>query len=118
MKNPLKSPKIAAKIHLNLAVVWVFLMIPTVLYWSQSVLWVGIMSCYALFGAHMSSYQSATGAGVDEATRLKLNAIADALAHLMENSSDTSEFLRPHVEELRRTVGIEKDPDYEEDPQD
>jgi len=111
MKNFLKDNKAAARVHLSLAALWVVLMVPTVLFWANSVLWVGIMSCYALVGAHMASYQAAASAGVDEATRLKLNAIADALAHFMENSDNHGEYLQPYVDELRRTVGIEKEVD-------
>lgn len=111
MKNFLSSNKVAVKVHLSLAALWVALMPPTVLFWKDSVLWIGVMSCYALVGAHLASYQAAASAGVDEATRLKLNAIADALAHLMENSDPPTEFLQPYVQELRRTVGIEEEVD-------
>lgn len=71
-------------------------------------MWVGLMSAYALAAAHLASYQAAASSGVDEASRLKLNALADALAHFMENSDNHSDYLQPYVDELRRTVGIEK----------
>lgn len=112
MHNFLKNPKVAAKVHLSLAAIWAVLVVPTVVLWSESVLWIGLMSCYALFAAHLASYQAAASAGVDEATRLKLNAMADALAHFMENSDSRDDYLQPYVDELRRTVGIEE---HEED---
>ncbi len=111
MLSFLKNPKTAAKVHLSLAAVWLVLIVPTVLLWPESVLWVALMSCYALMAAHLASYQAAASAGVDEATRLKLNAIADALAHFMENSDGYDDYLQPCVDELRRTVGIEKEVD-------
>jgi hypothetical protein len=110
MKNFFADSKSAAKVHITLAVVWLILIIPTVLFWAQSVLWVGIMSCYALFGAHLASYQAAASAGVDEATRRKLNAMAEALAHFMENSDTKDDpYLQPHVDELREAVGLDEE---------
>lgn len=111
MRNFLKNPKIAAKVHVTLAAIWCVLILPTVAYWRESILWVSLMSCYALFSSHLASYQAAASAGVDEATRLKLNAIADALAHFMEGSDGERQSLQPYVDELRRTVGIEKEVD-------
>lgn len=92
----------AVKVHVTLAAVWSLMAIPTVLYWSKSVLWVGVMSCYALFIGHIASYQAASGAGVDQATHEKLNAIADALADFLAEAGHAE-----HARELRRTVGLE-----------
>ena len=92
---------------MSLAAVWLALIAPTVIFWPESVLWVALMSCYALMAAHLASYQAAASAGVDEATRLKLNAIAEALAYFMENSDGSNQYLQPYVDELRKSVGLE-----------
>lgn len=39
--------------------VWISLLIPTLVWWSESVLWVAFMSLYANIGMHYTSYQSA-----------------------------------------------------------
>jgi uncharacterized membrane protein len=46
-------------IHASLAVFWAIAIIPTVLFWSNSVLWIGLISCYANSAAHFSGYQGA-----------------------------------------------------------
>lgn len=45
--------------HIILASVWVLLLIPTMLWWSKSVLWVIVISLYANFVGHWSAYQAA-----------------------------------------------------------
>lgn len=109
----------STKLHIILAVTWVILMYPTVKYWSESVLWIGIMSCYALFIGHVSSYEAAASAGVDEATHRKLNALASGMADVMEalmvvmpNTPEGDQSvtkLRGDIEELRRVVGLENE---------
>jgi hypothetical protein len=103
MKNFLKDPKKAAKVHVTLAAFWLAMMIPTLILWKDSVLWVSLMSCYALVGAHVASLQAAAGAGVDQATHDKLNAIADALADFLAEAGYAD-----HAKELRHTVGLEE----------
>lgn len=49
----------AAKLHLVLTIVWVLLIVPTILLWSQSILWIGFMSVYAIIATHWDAYQSA-----------------------------------------------------------
>jgi hypothetical protein len=44
--------------QLALAVVWALLAIPTALFWSNSVLWVGLMSVYACAGLHLGAFFS------------------------------------------------------------
>jgi hypothetical protein len=53
-------------VQLALATTWALLAIPTALFWSNSVLWVGLMSVYACAGLHLGAFfSSATN------TRLK-----------------------------------------------
>jgi low affinity Fe/Cu permease len=44
----------------------------------------------------------------DMAIQGKLNALADALSHLMEQHGDGSDAVRQHVRELRHAVGLEE----------
>jgi uncharacterized membrane protein len=48
-----------ATIHLVLGLVWVVLLVPTVLAWKDSILWVAFMSLYANVAGHWSAYQAA-----------------------------------------------------------
>ncbi len=45
-------------LHAWLAIVWVLLIIPTVLWWKDSILWVLIISIYANIVGHWGSYQA------------------------------------------------------------
>lgn len=38
-------------------IVWFILVIPTVLLWSESVLWVALISCYANAVGHFAAWQ-------------------------------------------------------------
>jgi hypothetical protein len=49
------SPQKAAVAHYCMAAVWALLVIPTLLFWSNSVLWVAAMSLYANFVGHLSA---------------------------------------------------------------
>lgn len=44
--------------HSALAGVWFLLIIPTILWWHDSVLWVGLISCYANAVGHFSAWQA------------------------------------------------------------
>lgn len=44
--------------HLTFAVVWTCLAVPTVLIWKDNILWVSLMSIYAIVVAHLSAYQA------------------------------------------------------------
>jgi hypothetical protein len=45
--------------HLVSIFVWVGLLVPTLLWWKDSILWVAIMSVYAIVISHWGAYQSA-----------------------------------------------------------
>lgn len=53
------DPKTWRRVHATLTVMWFLAVIPTVLWWSESVLWVGLISCYANAAAHFGAYQGA-----------------------------------------------------------
>lgn len=47
------------RFHLVAMVTWALLLIPTVLWWKESILWVAGMSLYANFVGHFGAYQAA-----------------------------------------------------------
>lgn len=47
------------RLHLALALTWLALLVPTTLWWRESVYWVAIMSLYANVVGHWSAYQGA-----------------------------------------------------------
>ena len=48
-----------SKIHLILALAWTILTIPTLLWWKNSILWVSLMSIYAIVISHLAAYSAA-----------------------------------------------------------
>jgi ABC-type lipoprotein release transport system permease subunit len=46
-------------IHLICLGIWIALIIPTILYWRESVFWVSLMSIYAIISTHWAAYQAA-----------------------------------------------------------
>jgi hypothetical protein len=49
------SPQRVAVLHYCMAAVWALLLIPTLIWWPTSVLWVAFMSLYANFVGHLSA---------------------------------------------------------------
>lgn len=47
--------------HLVMTFVWGILLIPTLLWWRQSVLWVALMSVWANLASHFSAWQASRG---------------------------------------------------------
>jgi hypothetical protein len=50
-----RKAALAAKAHYAMAGVWALLLIPTLIWWKNSVLWVATMSLYANFVSHLSA---------------------------------------------------------------
>jgi hypothetical protein len=48
-----------ARLHLALTFAWVLLVVPTLLWWKDSILWVSLMSWYAIVVSHLSAYAAA-----------------------------------------------------------
>lgn len=46
-------------VHLTLAIVWGLMAVPTVLLWADSVLYIGLISVYAIVIAHLAAYDAA-----------------------------------------------------------
>lgn len=55
----LNRPKTIRAINFWLTITWVFLAIPTVLWWKQSILWVAVASIYANVVSHYTAYLTA-----------------------------------------------------------
>lgn len=49
------KPGNAATLHYSAAAAWLLLLIPTLIWWSNSVLWVAAMSLYANFSSHLAA---------------------------------------------------------------
>ena len=47
------------KLHLGLTFLWAIAVVPTLLWWRESILWVAFMSLYANVVGHWSAYQAA-----------------------------------------------------------
>lgn len=50
--------KYLRRFHLASTVIWVLLIIPTVIWWKNSIVWIALMSAYALVQAHFASYMA------------------------------------------------------------
>jgi hypothetical protein len=53
------NARLLGRIHLALAVVWTGLLYPTVVWWKDSILFVGLISVYAIVVAHLAAYDAA-----------------------------------------------------------
>lgn len=47
------------RFHLIMCGIWIVLLVPSLLFWPNSVLWVIFLSLYANFASHFSAYQGA-----------------------------------------------------------
>lgn len=47
------------RIHIGFAIIWGLLLIPTVLWWANSILWVAGCSLYANVISHLAAYAGA-----------------------------------------------------------
>jgi hypothetical protein len=57
--HPAKRMRFSIRTHRVLAAVWAVTIIPSMLWWSDSVLWVQVMSIYAISVAHWAAGNSA-----------------------------------------------------------
>lgn len=58
LKKKFSDPKFWRAFHLTFTVIWLFLFIPTLVFWPQSILWLALMSCWANFVGHFSAWQA------------------------------------------------------------
>jgi hypothetical protein len=55
----LEKPEKLRHVHAVATVAWFVAVVPTVVWWKDSVLWVALMSCWANAAAHFSAWQGA-----------------------------------------------------------
>ncbi|MEV0584096.1 hypothetical protein [Nonomuraea sp. NPDC050310] len=53
------TSKLWARAQLGFALMWAVLIVPTLLWWRDSVLWVALMSAWANIAAHLAAWQAA-----------------------------------------------------------
>jgi hypothetical protein len=55
----MRAPKAAfyRHLHAGLTLMWALLIIPTLLWWKDSILWVSLMSLWANIAAHFAAWQ-------------------------------------------------------------
>ena len=56
---PDPKPRSLVRFHFAMMNVWALLVIPTVIWWKESILWVAFMSLYANFVGHFSGWDAA-----------------------------------------------------------
>ncbi len=54
-----KRAKMIVKVNLYLTVFWAALLIPSIIWWKESILWVIILSVYANVSGHYAAYIAA-----------------------------------------------------------
>jgi hypothetical protein len=47
------------QVHLIAVAIWVVLIIPTLIWWRTSILWIAFMSLYAIVTGHWGAYEAA-----------------------------------------------------------
>lgn len=57
--NRLDDASFHVKLNLIAIVVWAILLIPTVLYWKESIIYLVFMSWYAIFVSHIAAWVAA-----------------------------------------------------------
>lgn len=57
MADAWAKPKTWRRLHATLTLGWFAAIIPTVLWWRESVFWVALISCYANAAAHFGAWQ-------------------------------------------------------------
>lgn len=56
--NALLSPTFTTRFHATMTVIWLLLIVPTVLWWQNSITWVIVMSLWANIAAHAAAFQA------------------------------------------------------------
>jgi hypothetical protein len=62
---PKSKAGVWVRIHAVMTGTWAVLVVPTVIWWHDSVLWIGLISCYANAVGHFSAWQ---GSRAEEAS--------------------------------------------------
>lgn len=54
----LHDPKFTTEFHKWATIIWILLLVPSVLWWNQAILWIVLMSVWANIGSHWAAYQA------------------------------------------------------------
>lgn len=57
--DALHNPRILLRFHATATSIWILMIIPTLIWWSESVLWIALMSVWANIAGHWSAWQAA-----------------------------------------------------------
>lgn len=57
LKRLWSDPATWRRVHATATIVWFLAVVPTLVWWSESVLWVALMSCWANAASHFSAWQ-------------------------------------------------------------
>ena len=52
------DPAFTTQFHKWATIVWILLLVPSVLWWSETIMWVVLMSVWANIAGHWSAYQA------------------------------------------------------------
>jgi hypothetical protein len=77
-----------ARVHLFLALIWAVLTIPTLLWWKNSILWVSLMSIYAIVISHLAAYSAAHA---EKAASQALNESGEANKKIHAKNTEAAE---------------------------
>lgn len=58
IRAKLNDPKFTTEFHKWATIAWIILIIPSVLWWNQAIIWVVLMSVWANIAGHWSAYQA------------------------------------------------------------
>jgi hypothetical protein len=56
------KPKTRARVYLAVSAIWGLLLVPSIIWWRESVVWLVVMSWYANFGTSLSGWEAAKAA--------------------------------------------------------
>jgi len=59
LSDAVGKPEFLRGFHRWMTLIWFLLIIPTILLWRESIVWIALMSAWANFAGHFSSWQAA-----------------------------------------------------------
>jgi hypothetical protein len=58
IRDKMHDPAFTTSFHKYATIAWILLVIPTLIWWRESVLWVALMSIWANVASHWAAYQA------------------------------------------------------------
>lgn len=78
---PDPAPRTLERWHFVMMVMWALLLVPTLVWWKESILWIAAMSLYANFVGHFSGWDAARAEARVEAEQHERNAAVEHQRH-------------------------------------